>query len=161
MGILLAIYLTVQSMSTIDATISNLDLTNIHKCEWGSFALTQQEYELICRTVCCEAGNQDLETQKMVALTILNRLQSGEFGETISEIILAENAYEATRWNGFESRMWTQQVQKAVDYALKENNYPSNMYYFRTEHFHKFGKPYVKSGDLYFSTKQRLRREDV
>lgn len=126
-----------------------------HKvCVWLNKEFTEQEYELLCRTTWCEAGNQDLETQVMVCLTILNRLGSDLFPDTLREVIYQPYAYEVTKWECFENAEWTEQVVQAVNIALRENNHPADMYYFRTEHYHTFGKPYMQSDDLWFSTQQ-------
>lgn len=117
--------------------------------------LNKEEKELLCRTVYCEAGNQSAETQEMVALTILNRLESDKFPDTLHDVIYQKNQYEVTTWNGFENYGWTKQVEHAVENALTENNYPSDMYYFRNGYYHSFGVPYMQSGDLYFSTEGR------
>lgn len=120
-------------------------------CEWMGIEISQEEFELLCRTTFCEAENQDFETQKMVCLTILNRLKSNRFPDTIHDVVYSRNAYEVTTWADFESKEWTEQVESAVLSALEENNHPEDMFYFRTEHFHTFGENYIKSDDLYFS----------
>lgn len=120
-------------------------------CEWMGMEISQEEFELLCRTAFCEAGNQDFETQKMVCLTILNRVKSEKFPYTIRDVVYGRNAYEVTTWSNFNSVEWTEQVEAAVLSALNENNHPADMFYFRTEHFHTFGESYIKSDDLYFS----------
>lgn len=120
-------------------------------CEWLDMEISQEDFELLCRTTFCEAGNQDFETQKMVCLTILNRLKSNRFLDTIHDVVYSRNAYEVTTWADFESKEWTEQVEMAVLSALEENGHPADMFYFRTEHFHTFGESYIKSDDLYFS----------
>lgn len=117
--------------------------------------LNKEEKELLCRTVYCEAGNQSIEAQEMVALTILNRIESDKFPDALHDVIYQENQYEVTEWYGFETYGWTEQVEQAVENALTENNYPSDMYYFRNGYYHSFCVPYMKSGDLYFSTEGR------
>lgn len=117
--------------------------------------LNNEEKELLCRTVYCESGNQSIETQEMVALTIINRLESDKFPDTLHDVIYQKNQYEVTTWNGFENYGWTEQVEQAVENALIENIHPSDMYYFRNGYYHGFGVPYMQSGDLYFSTEGR------
>lgn len=128
--------------------------SEIDICSWADIILNEEEMDLLRTTVYCEAGNQDLETQVMVALTILNRLNAG-YAKDIRGVIYAPGAYAVTKWSDFEDRGWTEQVEKAVDIALSKNEHPTTMFYFRTEHYHKFQGAinYVKSGDLYFSTK--------
>lgn len=122
-------------------------------CVWGDYVFTQDEYELLLTTTFCESGNQDLITQQMTALVILNRLMSGEFGETLYEVIYAPDAFAVTKWPDFENRGWTPQVEQAVQLALTDNPHPKNMYYFRTKYYHSWAQDYMKSGDVYFSTK--------
>jgi spore germination cell wall hydrolase CwlJ-like protein len=124
-----------------------------NKCVWGDFVVTDAEFKLICTTVFCEAGNQDFQTQYMVALTILNRYKSN-FASTIRNVIYDKNAYSVTLWHDFENRGWTEQVEKAVAYSLRVNDHPEDMYFFRTKYYHTFygAEDYMKSGSLYFST---------
>ena len=122
-------------------------------CAWADIVLDKSEMDLLRTTVYCEAGNQDLETQVMVALTVLNRLNSG-YAEDIRGVIYQDGAYAVTKWSDFESRGWTEQVAKAVEIALSENNHPGDMYYFRTNYYHGFADRYMKSDDLYFSTQK-------
>ena len=126
---------------------------NLYRCHWGNFYISDEEFHLVCRTVYCEAGNQEYETQIMVALTILNRYASGGmFGNDIYSVIFKKNAYAVTKWKTFDSTSWDSKVEQAVMFALQTNHHPKNMYYFRTLKYHDFGKEYMKSGDLYFST---------
>ena len=122
-------------------------------CAWTDIVLDKSEMDLLRTTVYCEAGNQDLETQVMVALTILNRLNAG-YADSIREVIYQDRAYTVTKWSNFENRGWTEQVAKAVDIALNENNHPLDMYYFRTDYYHRFADHYMKSDDLYFGTER-------
>lgn len=121
-------------------------------CKWQDRIFEKGEYEILCRTVYCEAGNQKLDTQIMVALTILNRVASKKFPNSIKDVVYQKNAYAVTTWENFEQYDWTEQVEKAVNIALKNNKHPRDMFYFRTKYYHKFGKSYIKSDDLWFST---------
>lgn len=130
-----------------------LEKTSFEKCaKKEEKSLEKSEYELLCRTVYCEAGNQSIHTQTLVALTILNRVKDNKFPNTIKDVVYAPNAYAVTTWKNFENYKWTKQVEQAVKLALENNNHPKDMFYFRTEHYHKFGEPYMKSDDLWFST---------
>ena len=127
-----------------------------HKvCVWLKYTLTEEEYDLLCRTTFCEAGNQDLETQVMVCLTILNRIGSDLFPDTVHDVVYQKGAYEVTEWKDFEKYEWDEQVEQAVKIALCKNEYPRNMYYFRKSHYHNFANPYMRSDDLFFSTQKQ------
>lgn len=123
-------------------------------CAWSDITITLSDFELMCRTVYCEAGNQPIETQIMAALTILNRLSSENYPDTVTEVIYQDSQYSVTEWPDFDQYGWTSSVEQAVTYALEVNEHPMDMYYFRTDHYHPFGQPYTVSGDLYFSTQQ-------
>ena len=123
-------------------------------CAWSDITITLSDFELMCRTVYCEAGNQPIETQIMAALTILNRLSSENYPDTVTEVIYQDSQYSVTEWPDFDQYGWTSSVEQAVTYALEVNEHPGDMYYFRTDHYHPFGQPYTVSGDLYFSTQQ-------
>lgn len=125
-----------------------------YDCKWANIKLSQDEYNLLCTTVFCEAGNQNITTQTMVALTILNRLDSEIFPDNLHDVIYQDEQFAVTKWDNFESYGWTESVTKAVNNALADNEYPADMYYFRTLHYHKFGNPYIQSEDLYFSTEK-------
>lgn len=121
-------------------------------CNWGEFSLNEEEFRLLCRTTYCEGGNQSSNTQTLIALTILNRVKSDIFPNNIYDVIYQENQYSVTKWNDFDQYEWTALTESAVINALNENNYPRNLYYFRTKHFHYFGVSYMQADDLYFST---------
>lgn len=121
-------------------------------CAWSPVSVSLSDFKLICTTVYCEAGNQSIETQIMVALTILNRLTDKDYPDTVKEVIYQDEQYSVTQWTGFEEYGWTCSVEQAVTYALEVNEYPEDMFFFRTEHYHEFGQPYKVSDDLYFST---------
>lgn len=121
-------------------------------CAWSDILISPEDFNLICTTVYCEAGNQSIETQIMTALTILNRLSAEDYPDTVKEVIYQDNQYSVTEWTGFLHYGWTGSVEQAVTYALEVNGHPKDMYFFRTKHYHEFGQPYMISDDLYFST---------
>lgn len=125
-----------------------------HGCSWADISLNDEEYRLLCTTVFCEAGNQTVETQTLVALTILNRINSDIFPNTVREVVYQDEQFAVTKWDNFENYGWTESVTAAVKNALADNEYPDDMYYFRTLHYHTFGTPYIQSEDLYFSTEK-------
>lgn len=122
-------------------------------CAWADIVLNKSEMDLLRTTVYCEAGNQTLETQYMVALTILNRLADG-YASDLRGVIYQKGAFAVTKWSNFEQRGWTEQVEQAVEMALQTNVHPRDMYYFRDSYFHSFANDYKQSGTMYFSTQK-------
>lgn len=122
-------------------------------CTWADIVLDKSEMDLLRTTVYCEAGNQSLETQYMVALTILNRLADG-YASDLRGVIYQKGAFAVTKWSNFEQRGWTSQVDQAVEMALQTNEHPRDMYYFRDSYFHSFANDYKQSGTMFFSTQK-------
>ena len=54
---------------------------------------TEDEVMLICRVVETETYQCDFDSKVNVANVVLNRIESGEFGETVEEIITTENQF--------------------------------------------------------------------
>lgn len=53
----------------------------------------EDEVRLICRVVETETYQCDFDSKVNVANVVLNRIESGEFGETVEEIITTENQF--------------------------------------------------------------------
>lgn len=126
------------------------------RCAWADIELTQSELELLYTTVYCEAGNQPLEAQIMVAQTIINRIASDKYPDTLRGVLYQRNdegkpQFAVINWTDFESRGWTEESVAAVHYALAYRAYPESMLYFRDSYYHSFGQAYKNVGDMYFS----------
>lgn len=104
------------------------------------------DISLLERVTMSESGNQPFECQVAVAQTVINRLDSGRYGDSIYDIVYEQNQY-STGNNGYP----TDSVIDAVNEAINNPPYPSNMVYFREGYYHTFAENYSKFGVLYFS----------
>ena len=73
---------------------------------------TEDEIRLICRVVETETYQCDFDSKVNVANVVLNRIESGEFGDTVEEIITTENQFAYGRKNISEDTIL------AVEYAF-------------------------------------------
>ena len=73
---------------------------------------TEDEVRLICRVVETEAYQCDFNSKVNVANVVLNRIESGEFGDTVEEIVTTENQFAYGRKNISEDTIL------AVEYAF-------------------------------------------
>ena len=65
-------------------------------------AVTEQEYEELCRIVQSEAGNQDLIGKILVANVVLNRVKSNRFEQnTIHDVIFAPGQFSPVSCGSF------------------------------------------------------------
>jgi len=111
--------------------------------------VTDEEIELLARVVMSESSICDIDVKYAVATTIVNRVLSDDFPNTVTEVVYQNDAY-STQDNGEPN----EECRKAVEWALTyQEVFPNTMYYFRTDHYHTFGTPLVKLGNMYFSTK--------
>lgn len=61
------------------------------------FKFSQKDFELLCEITYAEAGNQTLEQQIAAAATILNRVQSDKFPNSIQEVIHQKGQFASTK----------------------------------------------------------------
>ena len=64
---------------------------------FASSSYSESDYELLCEITYAEAGNQTEEQQVAAAATILNRVESDSFPNTIKEVIMQKGQFASTR----------------------------------------------------------------
>lgn len=109
--------------------------------------------ELLAVCVEAEAGNQSLIGKRMVADVVLNRVDDPDWPDTITEVITEPRAF-SSYWNGAMDKVWepSEETFLAVTMELETRTWP-NLYYFTSNGFSKYGTPWKKVGDHYFSEK--------
>lgn len=113
-------------------------------------SITEEEIELLALVTIAEAEGECEEGKRLVIDVILNRVDSGRFGDTIHEVIFAPNQF-SSMWNGRVDRCnVTDEVRQLVIEEL-ENRTSYEVLYFRTMHYHTFGTPLFQVGNHYFS----------
>lgn len=131
-----------------------------HEVTWAQdkattkLSLNDEEFDLLCHTVFCEAGDQDSETQRLIAVTILNRVLHEGFPNTLHEVIYQGKGkqFNVVRWKGFpDAYEYTDTTVDACTKALSCSEEPLELLFFRNKHYHKGYRNYVKSGDVFFS----------
>ena len=101
------------------------------------------------RVVAAEAMNEPYDGQVAVAEALINRVLSPDYPNTFKECIDGQFSVQD---NGEPS----EQVKDAVQWAFAHPYiFPSDMYWFRNNHYHTFANPYTKIGNHYFSTKEK------
>lgn len=112
----------------------------------------QSEMDLLLRCVEAEAGNQSLDGRRMVADVILNRVRDPDFPNTIEDVITEPYRF-SSYWDGRMATVTVSELTiKAVGMELEEISYPG-LFYFTAEGYSRYGTPWRKIGDHYFSTK--------
>ena len=109
---------------------------------------TQAEIDLMARVVMSESSVEPFEVKQGVAQTILNRLYSDKYPDTVDEVI--EESYSIAD-NGDPTDDCYEAVKIAIDNPYI---FPTDMYWFRSKHYHRFGYAYMHmpGTNTWFST---------
>lgn len=75
--------------------------TAIETINRDSIAFTEEDITLIAAVVALEAGNECYEGQLAVANVVINRLNSGYWGNTIEGVVYAQNQFEVVNTSAF------------------------------------------------------------
>ena len=127
-----------------DPIFSNNKPVKIEDIEQAVY--TDEEVELLARVIMTESSNLPYHGKLAVMATIINRVKSDKFPDTIEEVIYQENQYSMA-YNGDP----TYECYSAI-YDYVEESFPEDMYYFRTDYPHSFAYEYCHIGNTYFST---------
>lgn len=104
---------------------------------------TEDEVRLICRVVETETYQCDFDSKVNIANVVLNRIESGEFGETVEEVITTESQFDYGR------EVITEDTILAVMFAFEFEDTTNGALYFhsnkQTDTF--CGKSYIFSDD--------------
>lgn len=119
------------------------------------FSISEEEYELLARLVAAEAEDQGFEAQYDVACVVMNRVLSGRFPDTITEVIWQPRQF-SSMWNGrYDRTKTTESCYEAVKHMLKVGTgLPEDVLYFTSCGYLKGTDPYIRVNEMYFS-KQR------
>lgn len=118
------------------------------------YALTKEEYELISKLVISEAGDENDDTKKLVIDVVLNRLDSVYFPNNIKEVIYQKNQFASVTNGDINLIESTVDIKNLIDEEIKVKT-SKDVIYFNRGKYGKYGTPFFKSGDLYFSYDER------
>lgn len=112
---------------------------------------TDEEINLLALITMAEAEGESDDGKRLVIDTILNRVDSGRFPDTIHDVIYAPGQFECT-WNGRLSGCYVKDDIRQLVIEELRNRTRNDIHYFRAGHYHGFGKPITRVGNHYFST---------
>ena len=108
------------------------------------------DMELAALVCVAEAEGESEYGKRLVIDTILNRLDSEYFPNTIHEVVYAPGQYECVH-NGRVNRVEYNEYIAELVIEEYQNRTNSQVIYFRTNHYFNFGTPLLKEGSHYFS----------
>ena len=105
---------------------------------------TPSDIVIIGKVVQHEAGNQSELGKRLVADTILNRVESGDFPNSVTEVINQPGQYcNPSKYPPEEVYLLV-----AEEMYRRTNN---KVLWYRTKKYHSFGVPILQEGAHYFS----------
>lgn len=113
-------------------------------CVVHAYEYTAEEIVQIAKVVQHEAGNQSEVGKRLVADTILNRVESDNFPNTVKEVLNQKGQY----CNPSEYPPKEMYSIVAQEIYTRTNN---KVLWYRTKQYHTYGVPIVKEGNHYFS----------
>lgn len=103
----------------------------------NTFDLEYNEYNVLLRIVEAEAGGEDITGKMLVANVIMNRVQSGRFPDTVTEVVYQKNSTGKAQFsptvNGrIDSVKVSQETVNAVERVLNGEDSSNGALYFRS-----------------------------
>ena len=112
--------------------------------------LSQEEIELLALVTMAEAEDEPEEGKRLVIDTILNRVNSERFDNTVEEVIYAKGQF-SSMWNGRIDRCYiSDEIVKLVKEEVNEQ-VDYEVLYFTADHYGLYGEPMFSIGNHYFS----------
>lgn len=116
--------------------------------------ISDEDFDLIAKTVYAEAKTEEFKGQVAVAEVILNRVESDNYPNTVKGVITQPGAFASWSNGSVEAAPFDDECCEAVQDALNERIFPVTVVWFREGHFHPFGTQYTVIGNHYFSSEE-------
>jgi spore germination cell wall hydrolase CwlJ-like protein len=133
---------TTEAVTTTEAATTEAPTTEAAKeteatvTARGSISLSESDINLMATVLTLECGGESYEGQLAVANVILNRLQSGVYGSSVSDVVYAANQFAVVGTSAFNNYVANGGAQASCVQAVKEacagTNNIGSYSYFRT-----------------------------
>ena len=120
------------------------------------YNITPEEREMLARLIFLEANTESLDCQKAIVSVIINRWQSGYWGNTLHSVVYAKNQFTPASQIPYTTP--TSINYEAVDYVIQNGvTVPQYVLYFRANYHHKWKgySGYVVYDHTYFGYMQK------
>ena len=118
--------------------------------ETDSESVADEEKEMFAAIIYLEGGGESYECQLGIGSVILNRLESGYWGNTLEDVLYAKNQF--TPAHRIKSTTPTNTQRKVVEQLLTEGTtLPYYVMYFRAWYYFSWAESYTHIDDTYFS----------
>jgi len=119
-----------QELMTNDLVLMSSSTYHIAKYHNRNFVVTNDDYQVLLQIVEAEAGTEDIMGRMLVANVILNRLELGFGGNTISDVVFAKGQFSPVADGRFFTVTPTETTIEAVNRVLDGEDYSEGALYF-------------------------------
>lgn len=112
--------------------------------------LTDEDVELLALLTMAEAEGECEYGQRLVIDSVLNRMDSEHFPNTVHDVVYQKNQYSSITGERADHCWVKEELCELVRSELKERT-DYDVVFFRTKHYHTFGIPLFQVGAHYFS----------
>ena len=126
-------------------------IVEVEKEQTYMYDITSEEREMLARLVYREANTESIECQKAVVSVVINRWKSGQWGNTLEDVVYAKSQFSPS--DLLYKTTPNETNYNAVDEVIKNGTtLPEYILYFRSDyHFNWNGyNSYAKIGDTCF-----------
>lgn len=113
-------------------------------CEVFAYDYSPGEMVMIGKVVQHEAGNQSELGKRLVIDTIMNRVESDQFPNTVKEVLGQKGQY-------CDPKEYPPKWMYALIAQEMYNRTNDQVLWYKTKGYHKYGTPIIQEGDHYFS----------
>lgn len=118
--------------------------------------LTAYEWDIFGQVIMAEARGESFQVQYYVACTILNRVDSPLFPDTLAGVIYQTEPVQFCGAWDTEQYEVSDSVWEAIQAAMIHNNLPEDVYYFTSEGYLPGTEPWQHIGNMWFSGEEGL-----
>lgn len=162
MFMILAMASRSQAVAPIRGENDKLIVAQVAERKEPYMPLTDEEYNLICRVICLEAGGESEQLQRAVAECILNRITCGHWGSTVSDVVWATDdkgiyQFEVMYW--IERACPSELTKRVVREVFRDGpTIPPRVMFFRKDYYHStsWARAEFSIGVVYFSSSKWL-----
>lgn len=112
---------------------------------------TEEEIDLLALVTMAEAEGESEQGQRLVIDTILNRVDSEHFPDTVSDVIYQKGQF-SSMWDGRVNDCYVMDEIRNLVLEEVESRTNGDVMFFRTKKYSKYGSPLFKVGAHYFSS---------
>ena len=113
--------------------------------------MSTEDIELIALVTMAEAEGEPEEGKRLVIDTVLNRVDGTHWPDTVKDVVYQPSQF-SSMWNSRVDRCYVmEEICQLVEEEL-ESRTNSEVVFFRTGHYSKYGAPIFKVGAHYFSS---------